>query len=108
MAIVGPYIIQFSSMINAFFVKGIFEDDRWSRFTWIRKFYLFSSLTVIGLAILPILDIYIKVRATVLLLLLPLHWLGCKDFYVKVRKSSESLVNNLLMLTFYEVESFEK
>jgi len=26
MAIFGPYIIQFSSMINAFFVKGIFED----------------------------------------------------------------------------------
>ena len=95
-------------MINAFFVKGLFENERWFKFTFVRRTFLWLSLSVIGLMILPILDIYIKIRATILLVLLPLHWTGFKKSYISVRKFSESLVNKAFMLTFYEVESFEK
>lgn len=108
MAIFSPYIIQFSSMINAFFVKGIFEDERWSKFNCGRKLYLFLNLSFLGLFILPFLDFFIKVRATILLLLLPLHFTKFNGAYRSLRKSLESFYNQTFLLTFYEVESFEK
>ena len=29
MAIIGPYIIQYSSMMNAYFIKGVFHKAQW-------------------------------------------------------------------------------
>ena len=109
MAIFSPYIIQFSSMINAFFVKGLFEDDRWKRFYILRRCYLILSLSFLGLAILPMLDLYIKVQSVILVLIIPLYFCkSCKDRFVAIRRYLESLYNKTFLLTFYEVESFEK
>ena len=49
MAIFGPYIIQFSSMINALFVKGLYNDERWNKFNCCRRLQLYLSLTIFGL-----------------------------------------------------------
>ena len=61
MAIFGPYIIQFSSMINAYFVKGLYTDERWKNFRFCRRVQLILSLSILGLIQLPFLDIYIKI-----------------------------------------------
>lgn len=62
-----------------------------------------------GLAILPFMDLYIKVKSLFLTLFIFLFFIKkTKQRYVDFRKWTESIYNKIFKLTFYEVESFEK
>jgi len=105
MAIVGPYIIQYSSMMNAYFIKGVFNENRWNEFSVGRKLYLIITFTFFGLLLMPIIDCYMKFEAIILFVTLPF---SCKGFARKVRVQFEKNYNNFFLLTFFEIESFEK
>lgn len=65
MAIIGPYIIQYSSMMNSYFIKGVFNEAMWNEFTFIRKVYLWGTFTFLGLVLMPIIDCYMKFEAVI-------------------------------------------
>lgn len=65
-------------------------------------------MTVFGLLQLFILDIIIKLEVAILFLTFPMHFTPLRSYYVKLRRWLESLCNKAFLLTFYEVESFEK
>lgn len=103
MAVIGPYIIQYSSMMNAYFIKGAFNEERWQEFSPWRRIYLLATFTFIGLALMPIIDGYMKFEAIVLIVTLPFK---CCSRYIRVQ--FEKNYDRLFLLTFFEIEAFEK
>ena len=73
MAIMGPYIIQYSSLMNAIHNKGFFKEVKFNTFGRLKKLSLILAFTALGLIIMPILDIMLKLEAVLLVLTLPLQ-----------------------------------
>lgn len=64
-AIVGPYIIQYSSMLNAIHYKGYFKTAKSKNLGCLRRIYLYTAFTFIGLLIMPLIDLMLKLEAIV-------------------------------------------
>ena len=71
MAIMGPYVIQYSSLMNAIHNKGFFKEVKFNTFGLLKKSSLILAFTALGLIIMPLLDILLKIEAILLVLTLP-------------------------------------
>ena len=60
-AIFGPYIIQYSTMMNVLHVKGYFKEDTFKEHKCLKKLYLRGTFTFFGLLIMPIIDLSLKI-----------------------------------------------
>ena len=65
MATFGPYIIQYSSMMNSIHLKGLFKKERYESFSCLKRFYLRCSFTALGLLIMPLIDITLKIETII-------------------------------------------
>lgn len=72
MATFGPYIAQYSSYTNLLYQKGSYSEEQLKNASPWRKACLMVLLTVVGILIMPLLDVSIKIEAVINLLCIPL------------------------------------
>ena len=65
LAILGPYIIQYSSLMNAIHHKGYFKKEKFKKFGCLKRAYLYLAFTFIGLLIMPTIDFFLKVESII-------------------------------------------
>lgn len=110
MATFGPYIIQYSSMMNSFYNKGFFTSERFKRFTCCKKFQLYVVLTVLGLWTMPLIDLLIKIEA--LINLITVFFFTCdsngKTIGRRLHELMERGFEKAFNLNAFELEAFEK
>lgn len=87
LAISGPYIIQYSSTMNAYFVKQVYTEEKWREFGYFRTFYLTMMMSIFGLFWVVLTDVYMKIEAIIQLITLPFyHEKWFCDFSLRIRK----------------------
>ena len=72
----GPYIIQYSTLMYSFHKKSYFKKEVFKDLPLLKKVYVSSALTFIGLILMPILDIWQKIFTLIRLLSL---FIFCKN-----------------------------
>ena len=113
MCICGPFIIQYSSMMNSFFLKGYYTEKNWKKLSCCRKMQAFFMLTFVGLIfIIPMLDITLKFEALATFLSLWCCFKKSKksknQLRIEVSSYVEKQVRTLFGMNFYEITSFEQ
>ena len=111
MAIFGPYIIQYSSLMNSIHNKGFFKANKFNKFSFVGQIYLNISFTALGLLIMPIIDILLKIQAVVKVLSIPLCCKCCskkKSVARQVQEESEYYLECMFSFNSFEFENFEK
>lgn len=111
LAIFGPYIIQYSSMMNAIHNKGLFRQERFDKFHICKRIYLSLAFTWLGLLILPTIDILLKLQCIVDTIFLPFYCCklkGDKNLNRVVREKTEKMFELVFNLNAFELETFEK
>jgi len=73
MSISGPYIIQYSSLMNSLFLKGYFTKENWQELNLIMKIRSVLMMTFVGLIIVFSLDVFLKIQALVIFIFLPFN-----------------------------------
>ena len=61
MAIIGPYVIQYSTLMYSFHRQNFFKKEVYKAFPCLKIIYIFSSLTFLGIFLMPLLDIWQKI-----------------------------------------------
>lgn len=86
MCILGPYIIQFSAVMNIYYMKGYFKRERWKKYRCRTKIRMFLVFTILGLVLMPIIDLVIKIVGLIILITLPCK---CRKINRRVRRYIE-------------------
>lgn len=109
-AILGPYIIQYSTMMNAIHVKGYFKENKFMHFRRPKKCYLRLAFTFFGLFLMPIIDLALKIQVAILLVLalLPCIKINKVPLNEWGQEKLEILFENLFDLNSNELDNFEK
>lgn len=110
MAILGPYIIQYSTLMYSFHRKNYFKEEVFNNFSCIRKFYLVLSLTAFGMVLMPILDIWLKIFSAirVFCLLLICKTKSKKKYGWIAQDTIEKRFENMVNCNAYELDSYER
>jgi len=115
MAIFGPYVIQYASMINAIHSKGLFKITQLKKLSLCKKFYLIFSFTAVGLLIMPLIDALIKVQS-ILKVFFVLIGFDLDYFRHKGDKTYRRIIQEYMELAFeyffnlnaFELETFDQ
>ena len=70
MSTFGPYIIQYSTVMNQLYHKGLYQKEIYNKHGFCKKMYLRVIFTCAGLILMPLIDLLIKVEAILNVLLL--------------------------------------
>ena len=107
MSITVPYIIQYSSMMNTFYLKDYFSQANWKNYSCLKKLFHFIIMSFLGLVVyLPMLEILIKVQALTLLLTCLCCFKCCsskKSVDIWVFDSFEKLMETCFMMNTFEI-----
>ena len=113
LATCGPYIIQYSSMMNAFHNKGCYKEPNLKDAGFFRKLYLYLATTFIGLLIMIIVDILQKIESIIRILLIPISCKVKSQRNKSVRRLVQEWIHQeffekIFKLNSFELDTFEK
>lgn len=97
-------------MMSAFQHKGYFNDENFNKFSCGKKFYYGLAFTILGLLIMPVIDIFLKLETLINFILLPFmcKTSGMKEYNRLVHEWMENRIENIFNLNPFELETFEK
>ena len=68
LAIFGPYLIQYSTMMNALHNKDLFKSEKFSKLSCQKRICLRLTFTALGVVIMPLFEVFKKIEAVIRLL----------------------------------------
>ena len=106
----GPYVIMYSSMMNAYFNKDSFKNEKFDSFYFIKRVYLTLCFTAFGLLFMLMIDILQKIEIVIKLFTTccKCKHKGDKSYRWIINSWIQEVFDKVFNLNSFELESFDK